>query len=148
MDKRLLTAQQELFLSSYINSESDTFSNAFRSALLAGYSESYAENITHLMPEWLSEYIGKDDMLKKAERNLSEVQDISIRNEKGELDAQLIDKRTKVDIFIAKTLGKAKYSERQEVTGANGEQLQGIIILPSKNENTLGGTNETEGGSE
>lgn len=39
-----------------------TFANAYKSALKAGYSDSYAKNITHLAPSWLSEYIERTQL--------------------------------------------------------------------------------------
>lgn len=110
----LLTPQQELFLSYYTNPKSETFSNAVQSALKAGYTENYANNITGLMPDWLFENIGDMKRLRKAEKNLEEVQNIAIYNNKGKLDANLIDKRTKVDMFIAERLNKNKYSTKVE----------------------------------
>lgn len=120
---RLLTPQQELFLERYTNPKSPTFSNALQSALEAKYSQEYSENITALMPAWLSENIGDMKRLKRAEKNLDEVQNLEIIDEKGKVDANLIDKRTKVDIFLAERLNKSKYSPRSEVTGAGGERL-------------------------
>lgn len=122
-DKTLLTPQQEKFLAEYTNPKSDSFSNAVQSALKAGYTENYANNITGLMPEWLFENIGDMKRLRKAERNLDEVQNLDIYNEEGKPDAQLIDKRTKVDMFIAERLNKDKYSTRQEQTGKGGKDL-------------------------
>lgn len=123
MEEKLLTPQQELFLSLYTNPKSDTFSNAYQSALKSGYKEEYAQNITSLMPDWLSENIGDMKRLRKAEKNLEEVQNLDIYDEKGNPDANIIDKRTKVDMFMAKALNKQKYSDRVEVTGKNGEDL-------------------------
>ena len=114
MTDRLLNPQQEMFLSYYTNPKSETFSNALQSALKAGYSQEYAENITSLLPDWLSESIGDMKRLRKAEKNLEEVQNIQIYSEEGKLDANLIDKRTKVDMFIAERLNKQKYSTRTE----------------------------------
>lgn len=119
----LLTPQQELFLAEYTNPKSDNFGNAVQSALKAGYTENYANNITGLMPEWLFENIGDMKRLRKAEKNLTEVQNIEIYNEEGKLDANLIDKRTKVDMFIAERLNKEKYSTRQELSGKGGKDL-------------------------
>lgn len=113
MDK-LLTPQQELFLSYYTNPKSETFSNAVQSALKAGYEESYANNITGLMPDWLFENIGDMKRLRKAEKNLDEVQNIEIYNKEGKIDANLVDKRTKVDMFISERLNKNKYSTKIE----------------------------------
>lgn len=122
MDK-LLTPQQELFLSLYTNPKSETFSNALQSALKAGYAQQYAESITAQMPDWLLENLGDMKRLRKAERNLEEVQNLPIVDEDGKIDVNLIDKRTKVDFFIAERLNKGKYSLRTEVTGKDGKDL-------------------------
>jgi hypothetical protein len=122
MDK-LLTPQQEMFLASYTNPKSDTFGNALQSALKAGYSQEYSESITYQMPEWLSENIGDMRRLRKAEKNLEEVQNLPIIDYEGKIDTQIVEKRTKVDMFIAERIDKAKYSTRQEFGGVNGKDL-------------------------
>jgi len=123
MEDKLLTPQQELFLERYTNPKSPTFGNASQSAKDSGYSDTYAENITDAMPDWLLENIGDMKRLRRAEKNLDEVQNIQIYKEEGKLDANLIDKRTKVDMFIAERLNKDKYSTRQEQTGKGGKDL-------------------------
>ena len=55
------------FLERYLNPESPTYSNAYKSALDAGFAQEYAENITHLAPQWLSEAIGSEDVVSKEE---------------------------------------------------------------------------------
>lgn len=118
-DKTILTPQQQLFMSFYIDPTSESFSNAFRSAVRAGYSEEYALNITNLMPNWLSDFIGKDNtMLMKAERNLDRFLD-ETRDKRVALDA------TK---FVAERLGKQKYSQRSELTGRDGKDLPAPIL--------------------
>lgn len=124
MSERLLNPQQELFLASYTNPKSETFSNATQSALKAGYSQDYADNIMALLPDWLSENIGDMKRLRKAEKNLDEVQNLPIVDEEGKVDVQLLDKRTKVDMFLAERLNKAKYSTRTELAGKNGEPIK------------------------
>lgn len=105
--------RQGLFLSFYMDPTSDTWSNALQSALKAGYSEEYANNITGNMPVWLSESIGKHQrMLNKAEIKLEAFMDSD--------DEKIAQDTTK---FIAKTIGKSIYSERSEMTGANGKDL-------------------------
>jgi hypothetical protein len=124
MSDRVLTPQQELFLSYYTDPKSETFSNATQSAIKAGYEQSYADNIMALLPDWLSENIGDMRRLRKAEKNLEEVQNLEIKDPNtGRVDPQLVEKRTKVDIFLAERLGKDKYSPRQEVTGKGGKDL-------------------------
>ena len=104
--------RQAEFLKNYLDPKSDTFSNALQSALLAGYSQEYSESITSQMPDWLSEGLGDIKMLDKVEKNLNEFLDIA--DDKIRLDA------TK---FVGETVGKAKYSKRQELTGDKGEKL-------------------------
>lgn len=134
---RLLTPQQELFLERYTNPKSPTFSNAKKSALEAKYSETYADNITTLMPDWLLENIGDMKRLKRAERNLSEVQNLEIIDAEGKIDTNLIDKRTKVDMFLAERLNKNKYSTKTE-TDLNVKELPKPILdaLPKDNSNS------------
>ena len=124
MADKLLTPQQELFLERYTNPKSPTFGNAKQSALEAKYEESHADNLTTLLPDWLLENIGDMKRLRKAEKNLDEVQNIQIYNEEGKLDANLIDKRTKVDMFIAERLNKNKYSTKTETDlTSKGEKI-------------------------
>lgn len=137
MEDKLLTPQQEMFLAEYTNPKSPNFGNAVQSALKAGYTENYANNITGLMPDWLLENIGDMKRLRKAEKNLEEVQNIQIYNEEGKLDANLIDKRTKVDMFIAERLDKNKYSTRQEQTGKDGKDLIPETITAEEKEALL-----------
>jgi hypothetical protein len=122
-EERLLNPQQELFLERYTNPKSPTFGNAVQSALSAGYTENYANNITGLMPDWLFDNIGDMKRLKRAEKNLTEVQNLDIIDEEGKVDHNLIDKRNKVDMFLAERLDKKKYSTRIENTGADGQPL-------------------------
>jgi len=128
MEDKLLTPQQESFLSYYTDPKSETFSNAVQSALKAGYQETYANNITGLMPEWLLENIGDMKRLRKAEKNLNEVQDLPIINEDGKIDTQLIEKRTKVDMFIAEKLNKDKYGKSLDIT-TKGESINPEAVL-------------------
>lgn len=137
MSDKLLTPQQELFLERYTNPKSPTFGNAKQSALGASYSEEYSDNIMSLLPDWLSENIGDMKRLRKAEKNLDEVQNIDILDEKGNPDPQLIDKRTKVDFFIAERLNKDKYSSRVEQTGKGGKDLIPETISKEKAEELL-----------
>lgn len=70
------------FLAYYLDPESPTFSNAKASALQAGYEETYASNITDLMPAWFEEALTNSKaqkMLEKAERNLDKFLDLQTR---------------------------------------------------------------------
>lgn len=109
----LADPRQALFLEHYLNPTSPTFSNALQSALKAGYTQEYSENLTGQMPDWLSEKLGDLQLLSIAENNLRELL------QQGE------DIKVKADItkFVAETIGKSKYSKRKELTGAEGTAL-------------------------
>ena len=67
--------RQTVFLGNYLNPDSDTFGNAKASAILSGYTESYADNLMAKMPAWLeSGKVGLKlpSILRKAENNLDE----------------------------------------------------------------------------
>jgi hypothetical protein len=123
MIDRFLTPQQELFLEYYTDPKSETFGNCTQSGLRAGYSQEYSENLTYVMPLWLSESIESMQVLKKAERNLNQVLDLDIVTDEGKIDTNILGHRTKVDMFIAERLGKEKYSTRNELTGKGGKDL-------------------------
>lgn len=125
--------RQASFVAYYLDPKSETYSNCLQSALKAGYEQEYAENLLNIMPKWLSESMdisGDMRRLRKAEKNLDEVQNIPIYDEKGLPDPHLIDKRTKVDMFIAERLNKTKYSTRNELVGKDGKDL-----IPDKQSN-------------
>lgn len=124
MADRILTPQQELFLSLYTDPKSDTFGNATQSAIKAKYTQDYADNIMALLPDWLSENIGDMRRLRKAEKNLEEVQNFDVITDDGKVDTNLLDKRIKVDMFLAERLDKQKYSTRSEHTGKNGGAIE------------------------
>ncbi len=111
--------RQTLFLQYYLDPKSDTFSNALQSALKVGYTQEYAENITSIMPKWLSENIGRFGMLDKAEKNLLEF--LEMETEK---DPKLVSIKADISKFIASRLGKSHYSERQELSGSDGKPLE------------------------
>lgn len=108
--------RQALFLQYYLDPKSKTFSNALQSALKAGYAQEYAERITAQMPTWLAEKLRDEYLISKAEENLREFL------ENG-------SEKTKADItkFVLSRLAKAKYAERQELTGKDGERIIPIL---------------------
>ena len=115
--------RQTEFLKAYLDPKSATFSNARQSAITAGYSLEYADNIMALLPDWLSEAIGDNELLAKAEKRLKQILDFEPVDEEGKIDNSLLANQMKAINLVAKGLGKAKYSERVEQTGANGAPL-------------------------
>lgn len=123
-----LTPQQQNFLAYYTDPKSETFANAYRSAIKAGYGEHYASDITTKNLKWLEENVAKSKRLLKAEKNLDEVQELQIKDDTGKVDTDILRERNKVDMFFAETIGKNSYSKRNELTGKDGKELPVPII--------------------
>ena len=103
------TPQQKEFLKYYLDPKSETWSNMVQSALKAGYTQDYADNLASL--KWFKEGVEDNKLLQKAVDNLWDF----VGNESSyKWDA------TK---FVLSTLGKNKYSTRTEITGKDGEKL-------------------------
>lgn len=128
-DTELLNEQQKTFLKALIDPKSPTWGNYLQSGLKAGYSQEYSESISYQMPNWLSENIGKNKLVEKAQKNLENALDGMMDDpERG--GKQIQWKATEMTL---KTLRKEDYSERTEHTGADGSNLfQGIEITIRK----------------
>ncbi len=107
--------RQNLFLEYYFDRESDTFANCTASALKAGYTASYADQITTNMPGWLTKRVQHASIVSKAETNLDNL-----------LEAE--DDKVKADMtkFALSRLDKEHYSERIENAG-KGDRIEVII---------------------
>lgn len=106
--------RQELFLSHYLNPNSETFSNALQSALKAGYEQEYAESITYKMPDWLSESVGDAKLVKDAEKALSEAVNYDTVDEGGKVDASVAKIKQDTAKFITSRLVD-KWNEKKKV---------------------------------
>lgn len=133
--------RQSLFLSYYVNPRSETFSNAVKSALKAGYSQEYAEVILN-QNGWISENLKRIKMLEKAERNLSETLDIDIEEQAMGAFGPIVKKdqdgnetavmrrnpkimaiKHDASKFVAERIGKNYYASRNEHTDGDGKAL-------------------------
>lgn len=146
----MVDPRQSLFLANYLNTKSPTFSNALQSALAAGYAQEYAESITSLAPDWLSERLGElnsERMLRKAERNLDEILDLPNTTQAMGAFGPIFEKRDdgeKVPVmayapklikikadtsqFVAERLGKKKYGDK----GNTNVNLQVNVFSPEQ----------------
>ena len=115
-----------MFKEAYLNPNSPTFGNAKGSAIHAGYSEGYADHITAQGTDWICGIMRDFQRLEKAEVALDEALGLDIRNSK-DVDSQILEKKTKVAMFVAKGMAKEKYSERNELTGKDGAELPSPI---------------------
>lgn len=139
--RKHLDQRQIDFLKYYIDINSETRSNALQSALKAGYSPSYAEQITTFANDWISDAMRKRElMLMKAERNLDETLDLNPLVPAMSMFGPIIDKKTKQPImklstsilqikhdaskFVAETVGKRYYSKRQEIGFIDPDSLK------------------------
>lgn len=141
-----LDERQIRFLALYTDPRSKTFSNAKQSAIEAGYSKEYAENITHLMPEWLSENIGDMSRLSKALDALDEALEIDVFDEEGKINTSVF--KTKVDVgkFVAERLGKDKYSKKTQTDiTSDGEKIKQVTVIKSDGSENKSNT-QTNGG--
>jgi phage terminase small subunit len=112
-----LTPQQAEFLKYYLDPKSETWGNAYQTALRVGYTEEYATNITGQMPKWLGEALEDNNLVQQALSNLSEfIRDHENKN--IQWDA------TK---FTLSRLARNRFAERQEHTGADGKDLNIIL---------------------
>ena len=131
MGKKLLPLdqRQENTLAFYYDPKSPSFMDLKNSAISAGFTESYADNLFALLPDWLSDAIGQSKMLSKAERNLDKFLDLKTEQPILINKELVVDDngnpieitnpgllRTKADVtmFVAERLGKKKYSQRTE----------------------------------
>ena len=120
--------RQSVFLANYLDPKGKNFSNAYQSALTAGYEEEYAKTILSQDLTWLSDSLKDNQLLYKAEKRLNQLLDFEPVDEEGKIDNSLIANQMKAITLVAKGIGKAKYSERTEHTGENGEPIKTIII--------------------
>ena len=110
----VLDPRQKMCWDLYINPKSETFGNAYQSALKAGYEKTSSTIIT--TENWFIEKLRRLNLLSKAERNLDNILDLPLEDK-----ANIVLDASK---FVAKTLGKDEgYSERTEHTGKDGEPL-------------------------
>lgn len=109
--------RQSLFIKNYLDPKSETFSNAYQSALKAGYEDEYAKVIVSKDLDWLSESINDEEMVRKAEKNLRNLMDSEDEKIKGDISK-----------FVAGRLGKKKWSDRIEHTGAEGGDIKVNIV--------------------
>lgn len=115
-NKKILDLKQAKFIMFFSNPQSETYSNAYRSALKAGYSETYAKNILNQSQDWLVialseilDNVSKEGLVAKAKKVLDKTLDSS--------DRKLAQDSAK---FILKT--EADFSNKHDVT-SNGDSI-------------------------
>lgn len=128
--EHILGIRQRQAWDSYVNPKSKTFGNAKQSAIAAGYSEGYANQIT--TKAWWLGKMRRLRLLSKAEAVLEEMLEMPVlvttwegRGEDAEqvvvTETGLVRVKQDTAKFLAERLGKDEgYSSRSEITGKDG----------------------------
>lgn len=112
---RKLTPRQIAFRSYYNDPQSPSYCNARQSALRAGYTEQYANNITVQDADWIDKDAQRTYMLELAERNLKTIAEKKEKDLKN--NPQLYKIWQDTNKFLSERLGKEYYSTRTEHVG-------------------------------
>lgn len=133
--QRAKTPLQTLFWAKYIDRSLSTFGNAYRTALVVGYTDNTARNIT--LKVWFKN--GEDfykDLLKQAENNLMEFLNLDpyeVKVKNGKIVGKKYNSaigRIKWDTakFVLTTIGKKRYNTKPYVEPAPANQS--VVEIP------------------
>ena len=126
-DENKLDPRQSLCWGYYIDQKSGTFSNAYRSALKAGYGNGAASVITNRV--WWKDKRRRSRLLSKSEHITDKIFDMEAVDKDGNIKADILRVQADTAKHIQKTLGKDEgYSERTETIG-NGSN---VVFLPAE----------------
>lgn len=110
----------------YLKPTSETYSSAKKSAIKAGYSESYASIITSF--EWFKKKLRHMNLYRSAEKVLDEALKVPHIDREGKVDAAVLRVKTDTAKHVTKNLGKDDgWTERTETTGKDGTP---VIVMP------------------
>lgn len=120
----------------YVESINNGMTNAFQSAMKAGYTEATALRITTM--DWFTERsrkLRRKEMLSDAEKLLHKTLNYKSEDRLGNVKTDLLRIQADVGKFITSTQGKNDgYSTRTELTGANGKDLPAPIMEIERND--------------
>ena len=151
-----LDVRQDKTWELYLNPKSETYGNATKSAVKAGYALTTAQHIT--LEDWWLEKTRRLNLLSKAEKVLEHTITMETNLPVIGMFGPIVDKKTKQPLlkedanllkirqdsakFVAERLGKKKgYSTRTELTGEDGAPLPTPIlgsIIAKKDEQDKG----------
>jgi len=123
-NKSKVDARIVSFREYYTTVNSSTFQNVLQSALRAGYSQQYSENLSYLNPVWFSEMqqdrtLMRARMLADSEKHFSDMLNVDSKTN----DETRLKLKQATAVHVSETLGKDLYSRRNELTGADGRRL-------------------------
>ncbi len=115
-----LDPRQKLMWNNYMDQTKPTFSNAYQSAISAGYKPYYSRVITRA--PWFKDKMRRTHLLTKSEKIINKILDMETDK------ADVLRVQSDVAKHITKTLGKDEgYSEKTEITGGNS-----VVFLPQE----------------
>lgn len=114
----------DIFKQFYLSPDSYTFMNIRQSALRAGYTEYYSNNISNNKPKWWVELMDsaeftRAEMIKKSERHFTDMLDTPTDTE----DKDRIKLKQRTAEFVSERVAKDIYSTRKELTDKGGRRL-------------------------
>lgn len=130
----LLDPRQKLCWENYTNPKSKTFGNATQSAISAGYTPEYSDDITST--DWFCGKLWRLNGTFTGEKKIEQLINLPIQNDVG-YDVGIIRVQADLAKYLTSTLGKDDgYSSRSELTGKDGEKLMPIPLLSALDEPT------------
>ena len=115
------------FKRAYIDATNEkTFCNIRQSALAAGFSQSYAENLSGRVnePKWWIQFRESQEAIRAKMLQMSEQHFYKVLETPDNTDnTERYKLKQRTAEFISERVGKDVYSTRQEVTGADGRRL-------------------------
>ena len=122
---------QVRFWSNYINKDLSTFANAYKSAIVAGYTDESARNIT--MKKWYrngesfyNELLSKAENVLLEDLSLDIWEDVIVRGRKTgqkRINPNIARIRSETSKFVCLTIGKKKYNKRPYVEKYNKMEI-------------------------
>lgn len=123
--------KQKLAMESWLNPASETFGNAYRSWLKAGFSDSYSKNIMNLAPSYISEYLERVDL--NQEHIKQGIQRIALETFSESDSRSPADTRLKAFETLAKITGIID-NKNTQVTQINVTPILGGKSVDSENQ--------------
>ena len=125
-----LNKKQTLFIDLWTDPQSETFGNAYKSGIKAGFTVSYSKNLTHLAPKWLSEYMEGSDF--RPEHVKQAIQDMYFNPESYKDAKSPADTRLKALELYSRITGMLDNKQNVNVT----------LVQPILSGASVKGTNE------
>ena len=103
--------RKQLFLDLYKDPASETFGNAYRTALKCGYSEAHSKKLTSRV-DWIPANMQSDvNMIKGAEQHFRDIIEL-MPNYDDKLGIDIAKMKTDVAKYITDNLAKQKYNKK------------------------------------